>query len=144
MSDVGPDADGWLFLTSAAGETPIIARVRAQPPSEVEREENPDLVVIRWPFEAEAGAFPGEDLLAEMTAFEEQLFAAMDHDGWGTGVAVITANGAREWRIYTQDFERFQEGLNEALAGAAPYPLEFATFEDPDWTAYTELTRGTA
>ena len=141
MSDVGSDADGWLFLTSAAGETPIIARVRAQPPSDVEREENPNLVVIRWPFEGEGGAFPDEDLLAEMAAFEEQLFTAMDHDGWGAGVAVITAAGAREWRIYTQDFERFQEGLNEALAGASPYPLEFATFEDPDWSAYSELTK---
>ena len=56
-------------------------------------------------------------------------------------MAVITAAGAREWRIYTQDFERFQEGLNEALAGASPYPLEFATFEDPDWSAYSELTK---
>lgn len=140
MSNGGPDADGWLFLTSAAGETPIVVRVRARPPSDVEREENPNLVVIRWPFEGEDGAFPDEDLLTDMAAFEEQLFAAMEHDGWGTGVAVLTGSGAREWRIYTQDFERFQDGLNEALAGAAPYPLEFATFEDPDWTAYSELT----
>lgn len=139
MSDGSLDADGWLFLTSAAGETPLIARVRAQPPEDTEREDNPNLVVIRWAFESNESPFPDDDLLAEMTAFEEQLFAAMEHDGWGTGVAVITANGAREWRIYTQDFERFQEGLNEALAGAPPYPLAFTTFEDPDWTAYTEL-----
>lgn len=139
MNDGALEPDAWLFLTSPAGDTPLIARVRAQAPDAAERGESPNLVVIRWAFESDDGPFPDDDLLAEMTAFEEQLFAAMDHDGWGTGVAVITANGAREWRIYTQDFERFQEGLNEALAGAPPYPLEFSTFEDPEWSAYTEL-----
>ncbi|UYY57907.1 DUF695 domain-containing protein [Sphingomonas sp. S2-65] len=139
MIDRDPDANAWLFLTSSGRDTPLVVRVRARRPSEDEREESPNLVVIRWAYEGEAGAFPDEDLLTDMASLEEQLFTAMEHDGWGTGVAVITASGAREWRIYTQDFERFQDGLNEALAGAPQYPLEFTTFEDPDWSGYFEL-----
>ena len=131
--------DEWLFATGTRGESPMLLRLRSPRPSDEERAASPYLVLIRWPFDGDESHIPDEDDLDVMVNFEEALFAAMDAEGWGTGVAVVTSDGVREWRLYTPDIERFQEGMNDALAGLPRYPLEFATFDDPEWNAYIEL-----
>ena len=77
-----------------------------------------------------------------MAGFEEALHTAMNAQGWGKILAVVTTGGVREWRTYTQDFDRFQEGLNDALMGQPHYPLTFETFDDADWQAYDEIASG--
>jgi hypothetical protein len=133
----------WLLATGTHGDTPMVLRLRTAPPLDAERAVFPLLVMIRWPFEPDGDdALPDEDDLETMIEFEEALDAAMNEQGWGRLVAVVTAGGTREWRIYTQDLDRFQEGLNEALIGRPRYPLDFETFEDPDWGGYAELANG--
>jgi hypothetical protein len=135
-----PAAGGeWLFATGTRAGAPLLARVRSQAPTDAERANNPRLVIIAWRFDSEAGQLPDEADLDTMAAFENALFDAMDSGDWGIGAAVVTCDGVREWRIYTQDFERFQHGLNDALAGQPHHPLEFQTFDDPDWDAYHQI-----
>jgi len=141
----------WLFATGTHDDAPMICRLRTRPPSDEERAQYPLLVMIRWAFEPEDDddALPEEDELESMAGLEEALHASMAAQGWGLIAAVVTTGGVREWRTYTQDLDRFQEGLNDALIGQPRYPLEFETFEDPDWQAYAELassmvTRGQA
>ena len=134
-----PTDEPWLLATGTQGDDPLICRLRTRPPSEAERAERPLLVMIRWSFETDDGPLPDEDDLDAMAGFEEALDAAMDAQGWGMLMVVVTTGGVREWRIYTQDFDRFQDGLNDALMDQPRYPLEFETFEDPAWRAYDEI-----
>jgi hypothetical protein len=136
----------WLLATGSQDDAPLICRLRTRPPTDEERAHYPQLVMIRWAFEPEGAddnhgddALPEEDELESMAALEEALHASMSAQGWGTIVAVVTTGGVREWRTYTQDLDRFQEGLNDALIGQPRYPLSFETFDDPDWRAYDEI-----
>jgi hypothetical protein len=130
----------WLFAAGSNDEGAMrTLRLRTRAPDAAERDANPLLVMIRWPFDGDAEHLPDDDDLDAMGTFENTLEAAMSRDGWGVLVAVVTADEVREWRIYTQDFERFQEGLNDALLGLPRYPLASELFEDPDWIGYTDL-----
>lgn len=131
----------WILATGSSGDAPLVCRLRTRPPSDEERAQYPLLVMIRWAFEPEDedDALPDEEELESMAELESTLHASMIAQGWGIIAVVLTTGGVREWRIYTQDFERFQQGLNDALEGQPRYPLEFDTFEDPAWQAYAEI-----
>ncbi len=131
----------WLLATGTHCDAPMVCRLRTRPPSDEERAQYPQLVMIRWTFEPEDDddALPEEEELEAMAALEGTLHAAMTAQGWGMIAAVVTAGGVREWRVYTQDLERFQQGLNDALEGQPRYPLDFEVFDDPDWRAYDEI-----
>lgn len=137
----GSTDEPWIFATGTRSGAPMICRLRTRPPSDEERAQYPLLVLIRWTFEPEDedDALPEEEELKAMVALEEALDASMTAQGWGLNVAVVTTGGVREWRTYTQDLERFQQGLNDALEGQPRYPLSFETFDDPDWQAYSEI-----
>ena len=141
-----PTDEPWLLATGTQGDSPLVCRLRTRPPSDEERASHPLLVMIRWPFEPEDDddALPEEEVLESMAELETALNTAMDAQGWGMLMAVITTGGVREWRIYTQDFDRFQDGLNDALMGQPHYPIEFETFEDPAWRAYDEIASSMA
>lgn len=135
----GSTEEPWLFATGTHNDAPMFCRLRTRPPSDEERTEYPLLVMIRWAFEPDDDHMPDEDELDSMAGFEEALHTAMDAQGWGKILAVVTTGGVREWRTYTQDFDRFQEGLNDALMGQPRYPIIFETFDDADWQAYAEI-----
>lgn len=129
----------WLFAMGTRGEFPMLLRVSTQLPGEDAQLGMPMLVLIQWGFTSDDGRMPDDDTLAEMAAFEAALIDSMATGGWGACVAVMTFGGVREWRCYTQDAERFQEGLNDALAGQPHRPLKFHVLEDPDWSGLKEL-----
>jgi hypothetical protein len=126
----------WAFAIGESDEGPTTSRIRTVPPSDEERAENPRLVVVRWLFDSDAPHMPDDDDLNAMGEFENTLDAAMDSGGWGLIAAVVTRGNVREWRIYTPDFDRFQDGLNDALMGQPRYPLAFDLYEDADWDGY--------
>lgn len=139
MTDDAPDETLWTFATGEREGIPMLLRVVSEPPSEAAQAEMPVLVLIQWAFESDNGRLPEEETLEQMVAFEEALIDGMDQGGWGVCVAVLTFGGSREWRCFTQDAERFQEGLNDALAGQPVHPLQFAVFDDPAWIALHEV-----
>lgn len=126
----------WAFAIGESDEGPTTTRIRTRAPDDEEKADYPRLVLIRWAFDADQPHMPGDEDLDAMGEFENTLDAAMDSGGWGTLAAVVTRDKTREWRIYTPDFDRFQDGLNDALMGQPPYPLSFELFEDADWDGY--------
>lgn len=75
-----------------------------------------------------------------MEKFEERILDASDRDAWwGSGVAIVTHDGAREWRFYTPDVGTFVQEFSQALSGMGPYPIELEAFEDPDWAGLQDL-----
>ncbi len=129
----------WLFATGSRGGVPMLCRLRTEAPTDAERAQFPLLVLIQWDFEPDDDAMPDEATLASMAAFEDALDTGMRGGDWGRLVAVVTSGGEREWRVYTADFERFQDGINDALNGQPRLPLAFETFEDTEWQAYAEI-----
>ena len=125
---------------------PILARYRSGMPSSADKALFSNLVIIRWRYADEnAGTFPDDDTLDEMTEFEDAVLDTADHEKyWGSGVAVLTENGVREWRFYTPDTSEFMENLNRVLTGKQAFPLEFQVFDDAEWLALSELQQRAA
>lgn len=130
----------WLFAIGSNDEDVVrTLRLRTRPPEPAERAAMPLLVMARWAFESDVAHMPEDEDLDAMAIFENALDADMEREGWGLLAAVVTSQGVREWRLYTDDFERFQQGFNDALLGLQPFPLSFELFEDPDWYGHADL-----
>ncbi|MEL6486953.1 MAG: DUF695 domain-containing protein [Pseudomonadota bacterium] len=137
--------DEW---TIAEGETEaglLLVRYRAGDPAPADQAIFQYLIIITWSFEPrDASGLPDSETLDQMEAFENCVLDKSDEDRvWGSGVAVITHAGTREWRFYTPDVEVFQGEFSTALSGFEPFPLQFLAFEDPEWTGFAEI-RGMA
>ncbi|HEX7930764.1 MAG TPA: DUF695 domain-containing protein [Sphingomicrobium sp.] len=133
--------DDWVMARGMGPNGPVLARYRSGIPASADRALFSNLVVIRWQYaDANAGTLPDDDTLDEMAEFEDAVLDASDHEKyWGSGVAVLTENGMREWRFYTPDTSEFMSNLNRVLAEKEPFPLDFQVFDDPEWLALTEL-----
>lgn len=110
-------------------------------PSSADRALFSNLVIIRWQYaDPNTGNLPDDDTLDQMTEFEDAVLEASDHEKyWGSGVAVLTQNGVREWRFYTPDTSEFMDNFNRVLSEMDPFPLVFEAFDDPEWVALAEL-----
>jgi len=110
-------------------------------PSSADRALFSNLVIIRWQYaDPNTGSLPDDDTLDQMTEFEDAVLEASDHEKyWGSGVAVLTENGIREWRFYTPDTSEFMDNFNRVLSEMDPFPLAFEAYDDPEWLALAEL-----
>lgn len=139
---VGPfDDDEWTVGEARADDgVSMIVRFRSHLPSVAARKDWRNLIQIGWSCEsADEGGMP-DDIESDLQdAFEDALRAHVEARGDGAQVASMTGGGVREWRYYTRDPEAFFRSLNEALSGHPEYPLEFGSFEDPEWEGLSEL-----
>lgn len=120
---------------------PVLSRYRNDMPSSADRALFSNLVIIRWQYaDPNTGSLPDDDTLDQMTEFEDAVLEASDHEKyWGSGVAVLTENGIREWRFYTPDTSEFMDNFNRVLSEMDPFPLAFEAYDDPEWLALAEL-----
>ncbi|WP_073975894.1 DUF695 domain-containing protein [Erythrobacter donghaensis] len=134
-------SDQWTVASGKTESGLMIARFRSGEPSDADRELFGKLVLVRWPFEQREGSgLPTNQAMAAMDEFEDRILEASDADRWwGSGVAVITHEGTREWRFYTPDVDSFVQEFSAALRGLGPYPLELQAFDDPDWNGFAEI-----
>ena len=147
MSDFGIfPSDEWAVAQGNGPDGPILTRYRSRMPSSADRALFSNLILIRWQYaDAGAGVFPDGETLDLMAEFEDAVLEAADHEKyWGSGVAVITEGGVREWRFYTPDTSEFMANFNRILAGKEALPLEFQAFDDPEWIALAELQAATS
>lgn len=102
------------------------------------------MVLVIWRFDPDVNnGLPSSEVLDSMEEFENRILEVADEQRWwGTGVAVVTTDGTREWRFYTPDAGTFVTEFSNALAGYGPYPLELTQCQDEDWTALVELQEG--
>jgi len=135
-----PD-DNWSVGQGETERGPIIIRVRGSEPNPADRALFTKLIFIRWEFEArDASGLPTSEEMAQMDQFEDRVLEESDRDpSWGSGVAVITHDGVREWRFYTPDTNLFQKRFSACLDGLGPYPLDLEVFDDPEWNGFYEL-----
>jgi len=133
--------DQWTFAQGHLGDNPVLVRYRQGNPAPADKELFSNLIMVSWVFEpADDSPFPTGEIAASMEEFEDRVLTQADDDAfWGSGVAVVTTPGRREWRFYTPDPQVFVENFSKALSGMGPYPIELEAFADPDWNALEEL-----
>ncbi len=119
----------------------MLVRYRTGEPDPVEKAKFTHLVIVTWPFDlGDQSGLPTSETLDAMGEFELRILDASDQDAWwGSGVAIVTHDGTREWRFYTPDVATFVQEFSQALSGVGPYPIELQAFEDPDWTGFVEV-----
>jgi hypothetical protein len=90
---------------------------------------------VVWPYaDEDTGAMPSDQDSQAMEAFEDRLISAWEHDGHAYLAAILTMDGARQWVFYTSDIEECAQRLTDMPQERDPYPLEFTTDFDPDWS----------
>jgi len=133
--------DEWVSVSNDPDGKPIFLRFRSGEPLPDRKQEFTALIVVRWKFDAhDETGLPDQTTLAHMNQFEERIFDACDREGtWGSGVAVITTAGQREWRLYAPSVDLFMSNFNSELAGLGPYPLDIQAFEDAEWKGLEDI-----
>ena len=133
--------DEWALSEGETDKGPVFIRFRRGDPAVEDQQKFSTLIVVIWEYEPrDDSGLPTSATMDEMDEFEARILDASDADrDWGSCVAVITFNGAREWRFYTPDVEIFQNEFSNALSGLGPYPLQFDVLDDPEWLGLSDI-----
>lgn len=129
-------SEEWFVGTADSNEGQLLIRARAKLPASDVRAANPNLIIIKWAYD---GAVSDDETYEAIQHFEDVLFTAIGQGDWAVEAASLTSKDSKEWRIFTGDVEFFVEQFNEALLGQPVYPLDLQSFEDPEWSALSEL-----
>lgn len=132
----GLDAgDHWAVAEGRDGEMPLIFRIR-EIPDTFDRRRFPHLISIQWSFEPVGQGMPDQETQAKMNEMEERLLKTLEGTGQAVLTVIVTGNGIREFQWYAPSPDIMMAGLNKALAGLPPLPIEISGEEDPNWEAY--------
>lgn len=129
----------WVVATGEADGKPLIVRFRVAVPPGVNGKSHPALFTIKWAFEGGASGLPGTEIRERMARLEDLLTDHLEQNAVAFHTATITGNGVRELQWYARSGEEMMQGLNLALRGEPPFPIEVAHHSDPEWLAYHEL-----
>jgi hypothetical protein len=119
----------------------IIFRYAQKLRPSVDRSLQPHRVIIVWRYDSESGQ-PAVGERQRMDEMEDLLGPVVESGGLATLVLVSTGDGLREWTYYARSEESFMSGLNDALAGRPPYPIEIHIADDPGWDTYGRFAAG--
>ena len=92
------------------------------------------LLTIVWPYADEgSGALPTAADSEALSEFENRFCDAFEHDAHAVLTAVLTFDGARQWVVYTGDFQECGQRLGAMPQNEQPYPIELNARSDPEW-----------
>lgn len=119
------------------GGHPVVFRVRNRFPQDLEPVRYPHLIAMIWQYQSDNDTqLPSNADADRMSAFEDQMTAAIQAPGQAVLTAIVTGTGVREWQWYSRDPDESLLLINAALAGQELPPVEFAGDPDPSWEAY--------
>ncbi|WP_374335917.1 DUF695 domain-containing protein [Leeia sp.] len=136
--------DSWTVGETEANGQPVIVRFRSHLPDSADSQRYASLIIIKWRYAANEHGLPLPKDNQDTIHFEDALEAALATQHAAVQAACITGCGLKEWRYYALDNQIFIDCLNQGLAGHPTYPLELSAYQDPSWTALTELLPGPA
>jgi hypothetical protein len=131
--------DSWAIARMEEDGRTVIWRFRRSTPPGVTTQDYPYLVNIYWRYDGEAteGMPPGalHDRMVEL----EQRLDPIEGSGAGFFVLAISGNNRKEWIWYVADKAAYMIQVSQALHGADPFPVEFETSDDPQWSNFAAL-----
>jgi len=133
--------DVWAIAQGTDGDHPLIIRFRTGLELLIGDQRLQNRLMIAWSFEPtpERSGLPDPALSDAMTAFEDQLSAALEPAELAVLTSVWTTNGMREWVWYGGGQEQLVEAINRALAGHERLPIQLMIEADPAWEQYKDL-----
>jgi hypothetical protein len=140
------DAGSWFIGEGAQEGTPSVLRGRKDL---AELRGHPALtkrLEIDWyadSGDADENGLPTVDEAERMTACEDAIVPALERDGLGILVFVLTHAGKRSWTFYVADSEEVGERINDALPHEPPLPIDLSMTDDPEWQEYNAMLQGT-
>ena len=134
-----PQNEPWVVATREVDGKPLIVRYRAAIPQMVREKSHPALFTITWTFEGGDSGLPDSEIRERMERLEDLLTDHLEKSAVAFHTATITGNGVRELQWYARSREEMMQGLNLALRGELPFPIDVAHHSDPEWLAYHEL-----
>ena len=139
-----PTDDPWFRAQGTRDGMPVLIRGRQNLNALVRPESHSKLLRIAWNYlvESETG-LPVSPLDDNMAAFENAIFNDLERDRLCMLFSVYTHNGIKEWCAYTSDAQASSDRINIALEPHEPFPIEMTVEDDPGWTEYKDLLRGT-
>lgn len=139
MSTQVYSTDSWRAARGSWDGADYLLRTRESLPEVGVRVRWNQVVFVRWTFAKSVAGMPSPEDNERCLAFEQAVDAHLTRVGLGVLVAVVTGNGAKEWRFYTHTHDDFMHAFNAALVGHERYPLEIESFVDDEWRALSEL-----
>jgi hypothetical protein len=136
--------DTWTMATGDDDGTPLIFRIRNQPPSFARKDSFPHLLGVCWQYGPEnENGMPAADVVERMGQLEDLLVPAFEESRQAFLTVVVTGNGVREWQWYARNADKVMELVNEALDAYEPFPVEFSFQDDPQWEGYSRFLQVT-
>lgn len=133
------ETDDWSLGHGEIHGTRHIVRMRSTFPSVADQAIFSQLIIVTWQYEPSESGMPNSEIHRRMQAFEDGLEAGTERRAVAFQALSITGGGKKEWRYYAADSDAFMESLNQDLQGHTAYPLEIASFFDPEWNALREF-----
>jgi len=136
--------DQWFAAEAQNDNLPVLLRGRGQLKDLIGMKSHPNLLRIRWSYEADKQTgMPGVDVIKKMAVFEQVVFETLEKDALCIFYSIYLHNGVKEWSAYCSDLERMNEELSGALLGHEKYPIELLVDQDPAWDDYKAMLRDT-
>lgn len=135
-------AEMWTLAVSKhkSDDRVVIFRYVSEFAPGFERAAKPRRVILVWRYDSEKG-MPSTEEQARMNALEDMLQPMAESQDQAILVLVSTGNNLREWTYYAKSEEQFIAGINQALAGEPPFPIEIHSAPDPRWSTYETLVK---
>src|SRR5579872_4638821 len=132
--------DTWSMATGDDDGTPLIFRVRNNPPAFATKDSFRHLLAVTWEYEPDnEQGMPSRDVIERMAQFEDLLTPAFEDVRQAFLTVVVTGNGAREWQWYARNDDQTMELVNEALGEYETFPVQFSFQDDPAWEGYSRF-----
>lgn len=136
--------DQWFAAEAKNENLPVLLRGRGQLKELIGIKSHPNLLRIRWTYEADKNTgMPAVDVIKKMAVFEQAVFEALEKEPLCIFYSIYLHNGVKEWSAYCADLERMNEELSGALIGHEKYPIELLVDQDPAWDDYKAMLRDT-
>ncbi len=130
----------WAVATAQDNGMPLIIRYREVLPS-FPRTQYPSMLAVQWRYESQDNGMPDAATEDRMDLLQDLLMPALEDSGNALLTAVVTGNCIRESQWYVRVMVESMKCVNQALAGQAPFPIEFMMEEDPAWAAYQQFVQ---
>lgn len=136
--------DRWFAAEAKNNDLPVLLRGRGHLQSLMGIKSHPNLLRIRWTYDADkTTGMPAVEVIKKMAVFEQVMFETLEKEPLCIFYSIYLHNGIKEWSAYCADLERMNEEISGALVGHEKYPIELLVDQDPEWADYKAMLRDT-
>jgi len=97
-------------------------------------------VEVTWRYAGDQSGMPDASTSQLMEETQDAIESVLKKDPVAVLTGIFTGDDERNWIFYTLSTNIFGKKINEALAGLPLLPIEIYCENDPEWSAYDEMS----